>query len=148
MRYSFYVGSTPQFDAHISTRAIDAFPRELWPSLFLHKECVYGEWEGKREETVILTAEFDSDAIAQRIAYAVAILTGNDCVMVLRRALLTEGIKAMDSIARYTATREFTNTGNRTFFNHESEGERFTPDIRGEYVAYLVHADATVTPIS
>ena len=148
--YSFYVGTTTFHDAHISTKAIDAFPRELRSAVFNSRNCVYGVWEEETEETAIYTAELASDEIAQRIGYAIALLTGNDCVLVIRAATREESHQAMHSTARYRVTREIRYAGNRTLLDETGPlamGYAFTHDVRGDYVAYLVNSDASISPV-
>ena len=151
--YSFYVGTTPTHDAHLNgARAADAFPLEIARSVFESRIRTYGVWEGETEETAIYEARLADDATAQRIAYAIAILTGNDCVMVTRDAFKGESDRAMTSTARYRVREVMTTEGDRTLYqvDHDADdnlGYRFERDVKGDEIAYLVHSDASVTPV-
>ena len=104
------------------------------------------------------------DSTAQRIAYAIAIATGNDCVMVTRDLARGEGDRAMTSIRRFIVSEESRVAfGNRTLYGSPYRtsgatdfvdeispglGYRFVPDVKGDEIAYLVHADASVSAVS
>lgn len=145
--YDFYVGTVPFHNAHISMKALDAFPETMRDIVFDSRKRVYGVWEGVTEETAIFSAELASDEIAQRIAYAIAILTGNDCVLVIRPADEMAHEKSFNSTARYRVRREFRYAGNRTLLGDEI-GYAFTRDVKGSHVAYLVNNDATLSHVS
>ena len=146
--YSFYVGSTETYDAHCPN---DVYLWRAFPEGDLTPETrTYGVWNGDTENTSIYTAELASDEIAQRIGYAIALLTGNDCVLVIRAATREESHQAMHSTARYRVAREIRYAGNRTLLDETGPlamGYAFTHDVRGDYVAYLANSDATISAI-
>lgn len=156
MRYSFYVGSTNTHSAHNAsdrTRILDLLDGVTGTEDNL-PELVWGFWEGEIERTAVYSVELASDAVAQRIAYAISILTGNDCVLVTRGVETREEHPAFNSIRRYRTFRETRYSGNRTLhtppphFMTDPAGWVLTPSVTGNTVAYLVWQDASVTPVS
>lgn len=147
--YSFYVGETYWYDAHVGSKAAEAMPGELRIDAHDSRERLYGVWEGKTERVAVYRLPLADDAVAQRIAYAIAILTGNECVMVTRDAFMGESDRAMNSTARFRVSARITEDGNRTLYDGTvlGRGYRFEPDVKGDEIAFLVHADATVSAV-
>jgi hypothetical protein len=147
--YSFYVGETYWHDAHVGSKAAEAMPGELRIDAHDSRERLYGVWEGKTERVAVYRLPLADDAVAQRIAYAIAILTGNECVMVTRDAFKGESDRAMNSTARFRVSARIAEDGNRTLYDGTvpGRGYRFEPDVKGDEIAYLVHSDATVSAV-
>lgn len=146
--YSFYVGSAGFFDARTGSAAAYAIPRELRIAAHDARDIVTGVWDGDTEETAVYQLNLSDDARAQRIAYAMAIATGNDSILVTRDIRPGERDSAMSSIRRFIVSTERATTGNRTLYPGNPEaGYRFVPDARGDEVAFLVNADATVSAV-
>ena len=150
--YTFYVGSTDRWHGHW----------RLWTTGAIeHGDVVKlcGVWAGQREATGAYTLSLDSDAIAQRVAYGMAVETGNDSVLCVRGLDNFERELSLKSVARYVVTmRHDITDGNRTLYETPDDGAltipddgalgwEFVHDIRGEYVAYLVNSDATVAAL-
>lgn len=152
MRYSFFVGSTDTHDAHESIDSI-VMQAALLPTVLHDAGKVFGVWEGQTERVAQYDVELSSDAVAQRIAYALSILTGNDCVLVIRDVEEREEHPAFNSIRRYRTFRETRYSGNRTLhtppphYITDPAGWVLTPSVTGGTVAYLVWQDASVTPV-
>jgi hypothetical protein len=145
--YSFYVGSSDTHAAH--SRPADGSPLAAVVSRMGYARRAYGVWEGEHEEISIYRGVYASDAEAQRVAYALAILTGNACVMVTRDLTQTDIDRSLASVRAYRVTAEAAENGNRTILSSgSSTGYRFERDVRGETVAYLVHSDASVSAVS
>lgn len=148
--YSFYVGSTDTHDAHSGYRGdlarmlaqlADA-PRvtNLW-----------GVWDDEVERVARYDVTLADDATALRVAYALTVLTGNECVMVTRDALPVQDGFTMSSARAYRVTREIRYSGNRTLMDETgplAAGWALTRDVTGGTVAYLVWSDAHVSPVA
>lgn len=143
--YQLFVGSTDTFDAHgmVPLRAVGAAQTHG----AVTTTPVYGEWEGMRENVAILTVTLPSDAIAERIAFLATVETGNDCVLVVRY-VSPDDDSPMHSRRAYRVREEWAGTGNRTLYGDSGRGTRFVPDQFGEFVAFLVNADATIGKVS
>ena len=155
--YRFYVGSTDSWLGHWSMTIGSVANGAL-----LHPRKLAGEWNGATEYTGEFTIELDSDAAAQRVAYAMAVITHNAAILVVRDLDSFERELSLKSVARYVVTmRHDILSGNRTFSNVPDEprvytvdylsqreyGYAYAHDIKGEYVAWLVNSDATVSAI-
>lgn len=156
--YSFYVGSHGFYDAHTGSAAAYAMPKGLREDAHEARTRAYGVWEGEAEQVAIYELRLPDDAAAQRIAYAVAVATGNDAVMVIRAVNPGERDAAMSSVRRFMVDVEYVTEGNRTLIAGEgsptliagvgdSEGYRYVPSVKGWTVAFLVHSDATVSAV-
>lgn len=153
--YDFFVGSTARHDAHNGYR--DAVARLFYSANLLPRvQNVYGVWEGETENVAQYTVELADDAAAQRVAYGLAILTGNDAVLVSRLAIKGEESLVFGSTRAYRVSEETRFSGNRTIVGNpfhgcngwdETPGYAYVPDSRGSHVAYLVWSDARVTAV-
>lgn len=141
--FQFYVGSSEHWLGH-------------WPIVIgtIGKQFPdkrFGVWNGEREHVGILTVEFNSDADAQRYAYALTVVTRNDCVLVVRRLDEFERNLSLRSVARYVVRKQYSTTGNRTLRAHPASnddmGHQYVHDINGHYVAWLINSDATVSEV-
>ncbi len=155
MLYSFYVGSTDAHHAHTvqGNPVPDAFPLHLGN---VERALVYGVWGGVTEATAIYSAELASDDVAQRIAYAMTVLTGNACVLVVRDTNDRDDVHSLNSTRRFRVSSRTVLTGDRTLYTESGQtvkgaddwpGYRYESDPTGAEIAYLVHLDATVTPV-
>jgi hypothetical protein len=159
--YTFYVGSTSQHGAHDED---DAWTLRAIVGQGDAPDYIWGVWDGEVEATAAYQLRLADDATAQRIAYALAILTGNDCVMVTRDLARGEGDRAMASVRPFIVSQEsrvafgnrtlytspYRNSGAPDFVDEISPGlgYRFVPDVKGDEIAYLVWADASVSAVS
>ena len=156
MRYSLFVGSTATYDAHLKrSTVVEAFPPAMREAVEDSILRASGVWNGERENVAIYSVDLASDDIAQRIAYAIAIATGNDAVMVTRGATDADDVATFGSLAAYRVAAEQSTTANRTILPYadgrypsNGVGIRYTPDRRGHVVAWLVNADASVSAVS
>lgn len=112
--YSFYVGSVDFYDAHTRTAALEAVPAAMRDAA--QDECLrlWGVWEGRTEAVTVYELRLSDDSAAQRIAYAMAVATGNESILVTRDATQADCDRAMTSTARYRVTAESVREGNRT----------------------------------
>lgn len=152
MLYSFFVGSTDYYDAHTGSAHADAFPSLQFYRDNVFSEKLTGVWEGTEEATLQPNVSLESDAVAQRIAYAIGRRTANDAVLIVRHADETLDGYGMLSTARYRCDSVTVEEGNRTLTPFQSAnggvGWKLTPRTNGKYTAYLVWADASVTPVN
>lgn len=157
MRYSFFVGSTTQHSAHdhVDNTLLEAYL--LRTHVFDAPVLTFGVWEGETEATAIYSAELSDDATAQRVAYAMAVLTGNAVVMVVRDTTDRDTYQSLNSTMRYRASIAYTCDGNRTI-SHPSNvvdgvpmwgslGYAYESDPTGPEIVFLVGLDATVSPL-
>lgn len=150
--YSFYVGTTDTHYAHgpVPTHAvgISTFGTGQYGT-----RAVWGIWEGDFEPTCIYTVELDDDTAAHALSHTLAVLTGNDAILVVRNATPADTGKVFNSPSQYRARRVESLEGNRTLDHNPAQydttlhtpaswgpGYRFERDIKGDYVAYLVSA--------
>lgn len=129
--YSLYVGTTPTHDAHGT------------PIVELPRDLTWGVWDGQIERVAVHQINAYDDASATRSARQLAIATGNDAVMVVRDASRT-GVDARDT--RYRVRAYVVSEGNRTLHDGaygDGQGYRFSPDPKGDEVAYLVYQDGS-----
>lgn len=141
----FYVGSTDTHAAH--ARVQDGSPMARIVSRAGYFRTIHGIWDGNSEESTIYAFPRMSDSAAQRIAYALTILTGNDCVLVVRAVNSGED-SPMVSARAYRVSVEWRNDGNRSLIDSQSsEGYAYVRNVRGGNVAYLVHSDNSVTTV-
>jgi hypothetical protein len=150
--YLAYIGT-----GTVSSRsaAFDALPKGQRSESFWTKlECV-GVWEGVAEEVTRIRFDAPDDATAQRYAYAMAVLSGNDAVLISREAIAGEDDFTMSSarafrvatVAAYAGENRTVAADNLIDALH-APGWAYTPDVRGDEVAYLVWADGHVSPVS
>jgi len=157
MLFSFYVGTTPAHHAHTDVERVrTALPRRIGDYSLFNVREEWGVWEGEVEPVAVIRADIPNDATAQRIAYAMAAITGNAAILVSRQATPYEGDSSMASTARFRVSTEWRVTGNRTIASlapqtpggdGHPQGWSFVPDVKGPDVAYLVTSDATVEPV-
>lgn len=148
--YSFYVGSTDAHNAHAPFALTPTFARMGLPDSV--PTLTHGIWEGTTENVAIYTVSLATDVQAQRLAFALAVLTGNDAILVVRDTDRDDYSRTFGSTAAYRVDIEHVLTGNRTMypadpFEPRHYGYRYTPAVGGVYVAFLVGLDNTVTPV-
>lgn len=147
MRYVFFIGSTDWYDAHTGTAHADAFPSLEFYRNHVQGANLRGVWEGVEENVLHLAVDdLASDEVAQRIAYAIGRRTANDAVLVMRDATPADDTRSLASLARYRVQAIATDEGNRTIVPGASS-YRLERSVTGPYVAFLVWADASVTPV-
>lgn len=99
--YRLFIGSTETFDAHgkpeaaLMKNALDGIEHE--PVLVLGDGFYDGEWE----HTAVVNIPLESDAQAQRLACALAVLTRNKTVLVARYAVPEDEHPAFNSVRKY-----------------------------------------------
>lgn len=147
MLFDIYVGSTNTHRAHSHTDTvlgiIHLVTREEPKQLH-----TYGVWEDELEPTTRYTVDLENDTQAELVAYAIAVETGNNAVLVSRLATRRDDSPMMSNRA-YLTNIETTDSGDRTLYSKTfPTGYRYTPDIRGSHVAKLIHSNATITPVS
>lgn len=148
--FSFYVGSTDTHDAHRShTRVVPAFGEAYRTQGVTFTQ---GVWDGVTENVAIYTVELATDVQAQRIAFALAVLTGNVAVLVVRDTDRDDHARTFGSTAAYRVDAIGSLNGNRTLYQASAAtepgaGYTYTPAVMGAYVAYLVGLDNTVAPV-
>lgn len=111
MLFDYFVGSTDTHRAHSDSHAFDYLASQF-PGT--RSQRVWGLWEGRTEDTVQYTVDLPSDAVAQRVAVALAALTGNDAVLVSRLVQSGEDTRVFDSQRHYFVSVETRTRGNRT----------------------------------
>jgi hypothetical protein len=106
----------------------------------------YGEWEGVREAVGVYRIELANDAIAHRLAFGIAVITRNDAILVTRPLMNGEGDNSMNSTARFRVEPHIAYSGNRTIVPN-GWNYKYVKTAAGDYVAFLVNSDATVSAI-
>lgn len=146
--YSFYVGSTDTHDAHRNVAGIADTLAHV--GVVRAPALTHGVWDGVTENVAIYTVELATDVQAQRIAFALAVLTGNVAVLVVRDTDRDDYSRTFGSTAAYRVDMHTERTGNRTLItDYDGQaGYRYTPSVGGSFVAYLVGLDNTVTPVA
>lgn len=149
--YSFYVGSTDTHDAHRNHASVVPAFGEAYRTQGV--AFTRGVRNGATENVAIYTVELASDVQAQRLAFALAVLTGNDAVLTVRDVDRDDHTRVFGSTAAYRVDIKRDSAGNRTLYvtdqgAHPFAGYRYTPTAGGAYVAYLVGLDNTVTPVA
>lgn len=154
MLFDYFVGSTDTHRAHSDSHAFDYLASQF-PGT--RSQRVWGLWEGRTEDTVQYTVDLPSDAVAQRVAVALAALTGNDAVLVSRLAgRLWDDARAFDSTARYRVSTQTRYVGNRTLLAdpagwHYTDGQAgiaYVPDVKGSHIAFLAWTNGTLSAVT
>lgn len=145
--YSFYVGSTDAHNAHAPFALTPTFVRMGLPDSV--PTLAHGIWDGTTENVAIYTVSLATDVQAQRLAFALAVLTGNYAILVVRDTDRDDYSRTFGSTAAYRVDQRTTYSGNRTFIPEYGAGAgyRYIPAVGGAYVAFLVGLDNTVTPV-
>lgn len=148
MLYDIYVGSTGTHRAHSASSTVEAIIAIATKREDVRTLHTYGIWDETYEPTVRYTVELESDSQAYMLAYAIAIETQNDCVLVTRVARESDSGPFM-SKRKYRANIVSAMSGNRTLLNPNTKnGYRYEGNPNGGRVAYLVHkSGAEVTPV-
>lgn len=148
--YDLYVGSTARHAAHTDDTAADYYLSQF-PGT--RSQRVWGVWDGVTEDVAQYTVDLASDAHAQRVAVALAALTGNDCVLILRMTRDADSpAGGMGNLSAYRVTPEGTTEGNRTLFSRSDDefayGVTYAPDREGSHVAFLAWNNGTVSGVA
>lgn len=151
--YLAYIGtsSTP---AKLPSMALDALPLSQRSESHWQGVSLVGVWEGQSERVMRYPFTAPDDATALRYAYAMAILSGNDAVLISREYRPGEGDNSFQSVRPYIVSTIAAYAGqNRTVATdslaeaEEAPGWAYTPDVRGDEVAYLAWSDGHVSSV-
>lgn len=126
--YDLYVGTASHYRAHNLdySRTVE-YLEEHHPGY--RAQRVWGVWDGAVERTDQFTLDLPTDAVAERVATALSVLTGNDCVLVTRLAGDSDrpagGFGNRDKFRVATVTRT---EGDRTLYSEPTANLR-TGDV-------------------
>lgn len=141
--YDFYVGSTATHDAH--SDSLDRYLSDTFGEF--RAQHVWGVWDGDTEEVAQYTLDLPTDAVAQRVATALAALTRNDAVLVSRLATDRDHTSGgFGDMGKYRVNRETRTDGNRTLLSDPFHAVRVGDEITLTYSTrpYVVTRRGTI----